>query len=138
MSSTSNITILRTIILTFIYVCTTFRPICLPAIFRYLFSNSGTFLSQSGFVTELRTQPFIRSTGVLCSRSPNHSWVQVLSCVNYYSMLLSPLTRIEPEIQNNCHVELFKPNSYIHCASFFFSFVSTFSNFLMFGNYRLS
>ena len=42
----------------------------------------------------LRTQLFIRSTGLHCSRSTIHSWVQVLSCVNYYSILQSPLTRI--------------------------------------------
>ena len=59
----------------------------------------GAFLSWLGFAMELWTQPFTRSTGVLCSRSTIHTWVQVLSCVNYYSMLLSLLTRIEPAVQ---------------------------------------
>ena len=31
---------------------------------------------------------------------------QVLSCVNYHSMLLLPLTRIEPVVSDNCHLEL--------------------------------
>ena len=35
--------------------------------------------------------PLFDPQGVLCPRSAIHSWVQVLSCVNYYSMLLSPL-----------------------------------------------
>ena len=35
-------------------------------------SNSGTF-------TELRTKSFIESTGVTCSDSVSHNWVQVLS-----------------------------------------------------------
>ena len=37
-------------------------------------------------------KPFIQSTGVSCSHTANHSYV------NYYSMLLLPLTRIEPAV----------------------------------------
>ena len=40
-----GITILKTIILIFIYVCTTFRPMCPSAFYRNLFSNSGAFFS---------------------------------------------------------------------------------------------
>ena len=45
----------RTIVFIFIVISTTFRPICPPAFFRCL-SNAGTF-------TELRTSPFIETTG---------------------------------------------------------------------------
>ena len=55
----------------FIFISTTFRPKCPPAFFRCL-SKSGTF-------TELRTTSFIESTGVACSDSVSHNWVQVLS-----------------------------------------------------------
>ena len=61
----------RTIVLIFIIISTTFRPICPLAFFRCL-SNSGTY-------TELRTTSFIESTGVICSDSVSHNWVQVLS-----------------------------------------------------------
>ena len=39
----------------------------------------------------------------------------MLSCVNYYSMLLSPGLNLQS--RDNCHLELFKPNAYIHCAT---------------------
>ena len=61
----------RTIVFIFIVISTTFQPICPPAFFRCL-SNSGTF-------TELRTTSFIETTGVACSDSVSHNWVQVLS-----------------------------------------------------------
>ena len=61
----------RTIAFIFIVISTTFRPICPPAFFRCL-SNSGTF-------TEHRTTSFIESTGITCSDSVFHNWVQVLS-----------------------------------------------------------
>ena len=61
----------RIIVFIFIVISTTFRPICPPASFRCL-SNSGTF-------TEHRTTSFIESTGVVCSDSVSHNWVQVLS-----------------------------------------------------------
>ena len=51
----------RTIVFIFIVISTTFRPIC-PQAF-----------------TELRTTSFIESTGVACSDSISHNWVQVLS-----------------------------------------------------------
>ena len=55
----------------FIVISTTFRPICPPVVFWCL-SNSGTF-------TELRTTSFIESTGVACSDSVGHNWVEELS-----------------------------------------------------------
>ena len=58
----------RTIV--FIVISTTFQPICPPAFFRCL-SNPGIY-------TELRTTPFIESTGVTCSDSVNRNRVQVL------------------------------------------------------------
>ena len=61
-----------------------FWPICPPAFFRCL-SNSGTF-------TELRTTSFIEITGVACSDSVCHNWVQMLSIPVYYT----PVVRIEP------------------------------------------
>ena len=61
----------RTIVFIFIVISTKFQPICPPAFFRCL-SNSGTF-------TELRTTPFIESTGVACSDSISDNRVQVLS-----------------------------------------------------------
>ena len=61
----------RTIVLIFIVISTTFRPICLLAFFRCL-SNSGTF-------TELRTSSFIESTEFACSGSVSHNRVQALS-----------------------------------------------------------
>ena len=60
----------RTIVFIFIVISTTFRPICPPAFFRCL-SNSGTF-------RKLQTTSFIESTGVVCSDSISHNWVQVL------------------------------------------------------------
>ena len=54
-----------------IFISTTFRPISPPAFLRCL-SNSGTF-------TELWTTFFIESSGVTCSDSVSHNWVQVLS-----------------------------------------------------------
>ena len=56
----------QTIVSIFIVISTTF-----PAFFRCL-SNSGTY-------TELRTTSFIESSGVACSDSISHNWVQVLS-----------------------------------------------------------
>ena len=61
----------RTTVFIFIVISTPFRPICSPAFFRRL-SNSGTF-------TELRSTSFIEFTGVACSDSVSHNWVQVLS-----------------------------------------------------------
>ena len=61
----------RTIVVIFIVISTTFRPICPPAFFRCL-SNSGTF-------PELRTTYFIETTGVAYSDSVSHNRVQVLS-----------------------------------------------------------
>ena len=61
----------RTIVFIFFVISTTFRPICPSAFFRCL-SNSGTY-------TELRTTSFIEFTGVACSGSVSHNWVQVLS-----------------------------------------------------------
>ena len=61
----------QTIVFIFIVISTMFRPICPPAFFRCLL-NSGTFM-------ELRTTSFIESTGVACSDSVSHKWVQVLS-----------------------------------------------------------
>ena len=57
------------IVFIFIVISTIFRPIYPLAFFRCL-SNSGTF-------TELRTTPFIESTGVACSDSVCHDWVRV-------------------------------------------------------------
>ena len=62
---------LRTIVLIFIVISTTFRPICPSAMFRCL-SNSGTYM-------ELRTTSFIESTGVAFSDSVSHNRIQVLS-----------------------------------------------------------
>ena len=45
----------RTIVFVFIVISTAFQPICPPAFFRFLL-NSGTYM-------ELRTTPFIDSTG---------------------------------------------------------------------------
>ena len=61
----------RTIVLIFIVVSTTFRPMCPPAFFGCL-SNSRTFMV-------LRTTSFIESTWISCSDSISHNWVQVLS-----------------------------------------------------------
>ena len=61
----------QTIVFIFIVISTTFRLIYLPGFFRFL-SNSETY-------TELRTASFIESTGVTCSDSVSHNWVQVLS-----------------------------------------------------------
>ena len=61
----------QTIVFIFIVISTMFRPIRLPAFFRYL-SNSGTYM-------ELRTMSFIESAEVTCSDSISHIWVQVLS-----------------------------------------------------------
>ena len=61
----------QTIAFIFIVISTTFQPICPLAFFRCLL-NLGTF-------TELRTPSFIESTGVACSDSVSHNWVQVLS-----------------------------------------------------------
>ena len=61
----------RTIVFIFIFISTTFRTICRPAFFRCL-PNSGIF-------RELQTKPFIEYTGVSCSDSVSHNWVQVLS-----------------------------------------------------------
>ena len=60
-----------TIVFIFNVISTTFRLICPPAFFRCL-SNSGT-------VRELQTTSFIKSTGVACSDSICHNWVQVSS-----------------------------------------------------------
>ena len=60
-----------TIVLIFIVISTTFQLICPPAFFRCL-SNSGTYM-------KLQTTSFIESTGVACSDSVCHNWVQVLS-----------------------------------------------------------
>ena len=66
------IKVFRTIVFIFIVIVisTTLWLICPPAFFRCL-SNSGTF-------TELRTTSFIETTGVACSDSVCHNWVQVL------------------------------------------------------------
>ena len=61
----------RTIVFIFIDISTTFRPIC-PLAFSRCLLNSGTFM-------ELWTMSFIESTGVACSDSVSHNWVQVLS-----------------------------------------------------------
>ena len=60
--------------------------------------------------------PLFNITGVDCSHSVNHDRIQALSYANY-SMLLTPLVRIEPETSDDCHLELYSPNSYIHCAT---------------------
>ena len=60
-----------TVVFIFIVISTMLRLINPPVFFRCL-SNSGTFM-------ELRTTSFIESTGVACSDSINHNWVQVLS-----------------------------------------------------------
>ena len=39
--------------------------------------------------------------GVDCFHSVNHDWIQVLSYANY-SMLLTPLVRIEPATSDDC------------------------------------
>ena len=61
----------RTIVFIFIVISRTFRLICPPIFFRCL-SNSGT-------CTELWTTSFIESTGVACSDSVKHNWVEVLN-----------------------------------------------------------
>ena len=61
----------RTIVFIFTVISTTFRPMCPPAFFRGL-SNLGTY-------TELQTTVFTESTGVACSDSVSHNWLQVLS-----------------------------------------------------------
>ena len=71
----------QTIVFIFTAISTTFRPICLPALFRCL-SNSGTY-------TELPTMSFIESMRVTCSNSVSHNRVQVLS-------IPVLLVRIEP------------------------------------------
>ena len=60
-----------TIVFIFIVISTTFRPIYPPAFFRCL-SNLGTY-------TELQTTSFIETTGVTCSDSVCHNWVQVIN-----------------------------------------------------------
>ena len=60
----------RTIVFIFNVISTTFRPIC-PLAFLRCLSNSGTY-------TEFQAKSFIESTGVACSDSVNHNWVQVL------------------------------------------------------------
>ena len=60
-----------TIVFTFIFIFTTFRPKRPPTFFRCLSNSEG--------YTELRTTFFIESTEVACSDSVNHSQVQVLS-----------------------------------------------------------
>ena len=55
----------------FIVISTLFQLIC-PLAFSRCLSSSGTY-------TELQTMSFIESTGVACSNSVNHNWVQVLS-----------------------------------------------------------
>ena len=59
----------------------------------------GSLLVVIGICHGFRSKPFIRSTGVLCSRSAIPSRVQVWSCVNYYSMFQLRLTRIKPAVQ---------------------------------------
>ena len=74
LSNTTNAFIIKvfgTIVFIFIVISTTFQPICPPAFFRCL-SNSGTFM-------ELQTTSFIETTGVACSDSVSHNWVQLLS-----------------------------------------------------------
>ena len=61
----------QTIVFIFIVISTMFWLICPPAFFRCL-SNSGAFI-------EFWTMSFIESTGVVCSDSVCHNWVQVLS-----------------------------------------------------------
>ena len=61
----------RTIVFNFIVTFTMFQLGCPPAFFGCL-SNSGSY-------TELRTKPFIESTGVDCFYSVSHHRVQVLS-----------------------------------------------------------
>ena len=51
------------------------------AFFRSSMSNSKAY-------TELRTEPFIQSTGVYCFNSVNHNWVEVLS-YSKYSLLFT-------------------------------------------------
>ena len=70
-----------TIVLIFIVISTTFRPICPLAFFRCL-SNSGSY-------TELQTTSFIESTGVTCSDSICHNWVQVFSNPVLLLMIIS-------------------------------------------------
>ena len=60
-----------TIVLIFIFISTMFQLICPSTFFRCL-SNLGTYM-------ELRTTSLIESTGVACSDSISHNWVQVLS-----------------------------------------------------------
>ena len=60
-----------TIVFIFIVISTKLQLICPPALFRCL-SNSGTYMG-------LQTTFFIESTGVACSDSVSHNWVQVFS-----------------------------------------------------------
>ena len=85
----------RTIVFIFIVISTTFRPICPPALFRYL-SNSGTF-------TELQTTSFIESTVVAYYDSVSHNRVQVLSipellfaCSQDWTCNLQMIVSLEP------------------------------------------
>ena len=55
----------------FIFISTTFQPICPLAFFRCL-SNSGTYM-------ELRTMSYIEITGVTCSGYVSHYPVRVLN-----------------------------------------------------------
>ena len=87
----------RTIVIIFIVISTTFRPICPPAFFRRLL-NSGTFM-------ELWTMSFIESTGVACSDSISHNRVQVLSILSHR---VRP-TAISTPIQLLCEFHLIKP-----------------------------
>ena len=61
----------RTIVFIFIVISTMFKLICPLAFFRCL-SKLGTY-------TEIQTTSFIESTGIACSDSVSHNWVQVLS-----------------------------------------------------------
>ena len=71
----------RTII--FIFISTTFRPICSPAFFRCL-SSSGTFM-------ELRTTSFIESTRIACSDSVSHNHIYQFLSLRVFGLLSSSL-----------------------------------------------
>ena len=75
-----------TLVFIFIVISTMYLPICLPAFFRCL-SNLGTY-------RELRTMSFIESTGVTCSDSICHNWVQVLS-IPVWLMESEPATPVD-------------------------------------------
>ena len=75
-----------------------FWPICLLAFFRCFTLYSGAYIDSW-------TEPFIWITGVDCSYSVNHDWVQWLLTYSKYFLLILPVIGIEPATSRDFHSE---------------------------------